>query len=116
MATELPHTRSDFEAAFVALCDRHGLPRPVMNAQLHGYEVDAYWPEHGFVVELDSWRHHGTRAAFERDRARDAELQARGIGTARLTYEQVTLRERWAATRLAQRFQHGSSSSRRSAA
>jgi hypothetical protein len=113
---ELPHTRSEFEVAFVALCDRYGLPRPIMNAQIYGYEVDAYWPDHGLAVELDSWRHHGTRAAFERDRERDAELQARGITIVRFTYGQVTTRQRWVASRLAPRFRRGSSSSRRSAA
>ena len=116
VAHELPRTRSDLEAAFVALCDRYGLPRPVMNAQIHGYEVDAHWPEQRLVVELDSWLHHGTRAAFERDRTRDAELDARGIATVRFTYEQATRRQGWLASRLATRFPSGSSSSRRSAA
>jgi very-short-patch-repair endonuclease len=118
LTDELPHTRSDLEAAFVALCDRYALPRPVMNAQVHGYEVDAYWPEQQLVVELDSWRHHGTRAAFERDRERDADLHARGIATVRFTYEQVMRRDRWTAGKLraASRFRRGSSSSRRSAA
>ena len=117
---ELPHTRSDFEAAFVDLCDRYGLPRPVMNAKLHGFEVDAQWREHGLAVELDSWRHHGTRAAFERDKVRDAELHAHGITTLRFTYHQVTRRHRWVAAQLSpalgRRSQRGSSSSRRSAA
>jgi hypothetical protein len=66
VAHELPHTRSEFEAAFNDLCDRYGLPRPLMNTQVGGFEVDAYWPDLNLVVELDSWRHHGTRAAFER--------------------------------------------------
>ena len=66
-----------------------------MNAKLHGYEVDAQWREHGLAVELDSWRHHGTRAAFERDKERDAELHAHGITTLRFTYRQVTQRPGW---------------------
>jgi len=115
-AAELPHTRSELEAAFVDLCTRYGLPRPIMNETLHGYEVDAHWPEHDLVVELDSWRHHGTRAAFERDRVRDADLHARGVVTVRFTYLQVTTRQAWVANRLAPRFRRGSSSSRRSAA
>jgi len=41
-AAELPHTRSELEAAFVDLCTRYGLPRPIMNETLHGYEVDAH--------------------------------------------------------------------------
>lgn len=113
-------TRSDLEAAFVDLCDRYGLPRPLTNQQLHGYEVDAHWPEHDLAVELDSWRHHGTRAAFERDKERDAELHARDITTLRFTYHQVTKRHRWVAAKLspslAPRSPGGSSSSRRSAA
>jgi very-short-patch-repair endonuclease len=116
VATQLPKTRSELEAAFVQLCERHGLPRPVMNAKLDGYEPDAYWPEHCLVVEIDSWLHHGTRAAFERDRTRDADLHARDIATVRFTEEQVTNRQGWVASRLAPRFQRGSSSSRRSAA
>jgi very-short-patch-repair endonuclease len=115
-ADELPHTRSELEAAFVDLCARYSLPRPIMNEKLHGYEVDAQWPGHPVAVELDSWRHHGTRAAFERDRTRDAELHARGIATVRFTYRQITTRPRWVANRLAPHFQRGSSSSRRSAA
>jgi very-short-patch-repair endonuclease len=102
LAAETPHTRSDFEAAFLDLCDRYGLPRPHMNTMLHGYEVDAFWPDRDLVVELDSYRHHGTRAAFERDKERDAELHAHGVSTVRLTYQQVTKRHRWVAAQLSE--------------
>jgi very-short-patch-repair endonuclease len=115
-----PHTRSDFEAAFIELCDRHGLPRPVMNARFHGFEVDCLWPHHDLVVELDSFRFHSSRAAFERDKERDAELHALGVGTLRLTYRQVTTRDRWVAAKLkpslAPHSRRGSSSLRRSSA
>jgi very-short-patch-repair endonuclease len=113
---ETPHTRSEFEAAFNVLCDRHGIPRPVMNTEFHGFEVDCVWPEHHLVVELDSWRFHRSRAAFERDRERSAELHARGVTTLRFTYRQVTTRPSWVASRLAPRSRDGSSSLRRSAA
>jgi hypothetical protein len=111
-----PHTRSEFEAAFNVLCDRHGIPRPTMNTEFHGFEVDCVWPEHDLVVELDSWRFHRSRAAFERDRERSAELHARGVATLRFTYRQVTTRPSWVASRLAPRSRDGSSSSRRFAA
>jgi very-short-patch-repair endonuclease len=118
LRSDPPHTRSDFEAAFVHLCDRYGLPRPVMNAQVHGYTVDCLWPAHDLVVELDSYRFHSSRAAFERDKERDAELHARGIETLRFTYRQVTARHRWVAGKLsptlAPRSRRGSSASRRS--
>jgi very-short-patch-repair endonuclease len=116
LARETPHTRSDFEAALVALCDDYAIPRPLTNTEVHGYEVDAYWPGRNLVVELDSWEFHGTRGAFERDRERDADLHAYGITTLRFTYAQVTTRRHWVAQRLAPRSPRGSSSARRFAA
>jgi hypothetical protein len=44
-----------------------------------GFTVDAVWPAQQLIVELDGYAFHGTRAAFERDRARDAELQQRRL-------------------------------------
>ena len=41
------------------------------------------------MVETDGWAGHGHRIAFERDRARDAELQARGFNVLRFTWRQV---------------------------
>ncbi|QNE45959.1 DUF559 domain-containing protein [Glaciihabitans sp. INWT7] len=41
------------------------------------------------VIEVDSWRYHGDRIAFERDRRRDAELVARGYTVIRLTYQRI---------------------------
>lgn len=82
-------TRSDLEEDFLALCDDHGLPRPIANAQLHGYEADFHWPGRGLIVEADSRRHHGTRAAFERDRARDADLATKGWTTIRVTHARL---------------------------
>jgi very-short-patch-repair endonuclease len=116
LQAETPHTRSDFEAALVALCDDYGIPRPQTNVQVHGYEVDAYWPDRKLAVELDSWEFHGTRHAFEGDRERDADLHAHGVATLRFTYDQVTTRRRWVARRLAPRSRRGSSSALRSAA
>jgi very-short-patch-repair endonuclease len=42
------------------------------------------------VVETDGYRHHRTRAAFERDRARDTVLAAAGYRTLRFSYRQLT--------------------------
>ena len=82
----LPHlTRSELERRFLALCRAAGLPTPAVNAWLVGQEVDVLWAEHRLVVELDSHRHHGTRAAFERDRIRDAALQLAGYRVLRVT-------------------------------
>jgi hypothetical protein len=80
-------TRSGLEHAFLALCE--GLPQPRVNAWVGAYEVDFLWPEHRLIVETDGRETHGTRAAFERDRARDAQLTARGFRVVRFTYKQV---------------------------
>jgi hypothetical protein len=85
-----PETRSVLERQFVAFCREAGLPTPVMNAEVAGFEVDALWPRAGLVVELDGYAFHGTRAAFERDRARDAALQVAGYRVLRLTHRRLT--------------------------
>jgi hypothetical protein len=85
-----PETRSELERRFVHLCAEAGLPTPVMNAQVAGFEVDALWPRAGLVVELDGYAFHGTRAAFERDRAKDAALQVAGYRVLRLTHRRLT--------------------------
>jgi hypothetical protein len=82
-------TRSPLEDEFLELCDAHGIPRPLVNAVVEGYEVDFCWPEERLVVETDGHAHHGTRAAFERDRARDARLTALGWSVMRFTARQV---------------------------
>lgn len=86
-------TRNDFEEAFLALIDRHGLRRPRMNAPLairgRFVEIDALW-EHGRVaVELDSRGIHGTHKRFESDRQRDRILVAEGWKTMRITWRQL---------------------------
>lgn len=83
-------TRSDLEAALLELLHRHRIPRPLVNHRLGPYEVDFLWPEARLVVETDGRRHHGTAAAFERDRARDARLAVAGYQVMRFTYRQVT--------------------------
>jgi len=48
------------------------------------------WPAQRLVVEVDGYRFHSSRAAFERDRLRDAELQSRGYKVIRVTWRQIT--------------------------
>jgi very-short-patch-repair endonuclease len=69
----------------VRLCREHALPQPLVNHWVCGFEVDAVWPRQRLVVEIDGYDTHRTRAAFERDRARDAELQLAGYRVLRFT-------------------------------
>jgi hypothetical protein len=77
--------RSPLEEAFLKLCDE----APIVNGTIEGFEVDFHWPDARLVVETDGHEHHGTRAAFERDRARDQALAAAGWTVLRFTYRQV---------------------------
>jgi very-short-patch-repair endonuclease len=93
-------TRSTLEDLALDLVRDHGVPRPVVNAKVGEYEVDLLWSAERVVVEADSWTFHGTRAAFERDRQRDADLQARGYRVLRVTWRQARDEAAWIAARL----------------
>lgn len=82
-------TRSEAEARLLELVRDADLPGPRVNRRLHGYEVDLHWPHAGLVVEIDGYRFHSTRSAFERDRVRDARLQAAGVEVLRVTWRQL---------------------------
>ncbi len=71
-------------------CERFGLPGPEVNAFVCGREVDALFAAERLIVELDGWRFHQDRQAFERDRARDADALAVGVATVRITWERMT--------------------------
>jgi len=50
-----------------------------------GCELDVYWPELRFAVELDVFETHGTRESFEADRLRQEDLKLAGIELIRIT-------------------------------
>ncbi len=83
--------RSPLEDRFAEFYREHlaDLPPPLANVTILDHEVDAYWPGHRLVVEMDSWEFHSHRAAFESDRARDAKMQAAGYRVIRLTHRQL---------------------------
>lgn len=95
-------TRSPLENRFAEFCREHlaDLPEPLTNVSILDHEVDAYWPSHRLVVEMDSWEFHGHRAAFERDRARDAAMQAAGYRVIRLTHRRLETEASRIATQL----------------
>lgn len=82
-------TRSPLEDRFLFFCHDHGLPQPVTNVLVLGREADAYWPAVRLVVELDGFVYHRHHAAFQRDRARDAALQAAGYHSVRVTHHRL---------------------------
>jgi very-short-patch-repair endonuclease len=82
-------TRSPLEDLFASFCREHDLPAAARNVLVDGLEVDVLWPRHRVIAELDGFAYHRHRAAFERDRARDARLQAAGYVVIRLTHRRL---------------------------
>jgi hypothetical protein len=79
-------TRQELERLFAAFCGAYGIPRPAFNIWIEGFEVDACWPTAKVIVELDGWEYHRTRAAFERDRVRDATLELAAYRVRRVSW------------------------------
>jgi hypothetical protein len=80
-----PFTRSGIERRFLELAATAGLPRAATGFNVAGHELDVYWPEFRFGVELDLFETHGTRASFEGDRVRDEDLLLEEVATIRVT-------------------------------
>jgi hypothetical protein len=66
-----------------------GLPLPQTNRPAGTRRVDCRWPERPLTVELDSYRYHQSRHAWEQDRHREREAHARGDEFRRYTYGDV---------------------------
>ena len=106
LLTEPSLTRSEAERRLLALVRAAGLPPPRTNTRIGRYEVDFLWPEQRLIVEVDGFAYHASRAAFERDRARDAELTARGYRVIRVTWHQIANTPHAVVARLAAALAH----------
>jgi very-short-patch-repair endonuclease len=82
-------TRSELESRFLRLCEQASVPRPRVNQHVEGLEVDFHWPAEKLIVETDGYAAHGTRSAFESDRARDRRLTKAGWRVVRFTWRQL---------------------------
>jgi hypothetical protein len=87
-------TLSELERRFQKRLEEAGLPLPQTNKRAHGRRVDCRWPDHRVTVELDSYRYHRSRHAWEQDRRREREARARGDEFRRYTYSDVVERPR----------------------
>ncbi len=86
---EVHVTLSRLERAFLTLVRDQGLPLPVTNRHAGGRRVDCRWPAQRLTVELDGYRFHHSRHAFELDRRREREARALGDEFRRYTYGDV---------------------------
>jgi predicted transcriptional regulator of viral defense system len=82
-------TLSALENRFLVRLREAGLLLPVTNRRAGRRYVDCRWPELHLTVELDSYRFHASRHAWEQDRRREREAHARGDGLRRYTYGDV---------------------------
>jgi Transcriptional regulator, AbiEi antitoxin len=82
-------TLSALERRFLALLRENRLELPQANRIAGGRRVDCRWPARRLTVELDSYRFHGSRHAWEQDRRREREARANGDEFRRYTYGDV---------------------------
>jgi hypothetical protein len=80
---------SKLERRFLDRVREAGLPLPETNRPAEGRRVDCRWAEQRVTVELDSYRYHRSRHAWEQDRRREREAYARGDHFRRYTYGDV---------------------------
>jgi very-short-patch-repair endonuclease len=88
--TDPAFTRSEAERRLLDLIRAARLPQPRTNIRVRGHEVDFLWSAQRLIVEVDGYAFHSTRAAFERDRIRDADLIAAGDRVIRVTWRRLT--------------------------
>lgn len=89
LGDEAPWTQSELERRFLELVRGAGLPEPQANMVVDGFVVDFLWPEQRLIVEVDGYRHHGARSAFEQDRRKDLRLTLAGFRVVRITFERI---------------------------
>ena len=82
-------TLSRLESRFLALLREQGLPLPETNRAAGGRRLDCRWADRRLTVELDGYRFHRSRHAWEQDRRREREARARGDDFRRYTYGDV---------------------------
>jgi Transcriptional regulator, AbiEi antitoxin len=82
-------TLSKLERGFLELLREHGLRLPHTNRHAGARRVDCRWPDRRLTVELDSYRYHNSRHAWEQDRQREREARARRDKFRRYTYGDV---------------------------
>lgn len=80
---------SELEARVARWLVAGGLPAPVAQHPVRGhdhrYRLDLAYPDLQIAIELDGWSAHGTRSAFDHDRARGNDLELAGWTLLRFT-------------------------------
>jgi hypothetical protein len=83
------YTNRRLEEDFYDLCQRRGLPLPLLNLYVRDIKCDAYWPNQGLVIELDGKDGHSSPPQQRRDRRNDMALRAHGLMVLRYDWDLV---------------------------
>jgi very-short-patch-repair endonuclease len=102
-------THSELEDLLVRILRKHRLPLPrgQWPINLAGFQVhaDFAYPDCKIAIECDSYTWHTDRAAFDRDRERDAELQALGWIVLRFTWRMLKWRKHYVVDQIRKHLQ-----------
>jgi hypothetical protein len=82
-------TLSKLESRFLELLRDARIPLPITNKVAGRHRVDCRWPEQRLSVELDSYRYHGSRHAWDKDLLREREARSRGDEFRRYAWRDV---------------------------
>lgn len=82
-------TQSEAERLFLNLVRKAGLPEPETQVRIAGYRVDFLWRNERVVFEIDGYRFHTSRTAFDRDRRKDLALKSARYDPNRVSRDQV---------------------------
>lgn len=88
-----PDLREQLERAFAGFARRGGWPayeaNILLRTPLGPLRTDVLWRDDCFALELDSWRFHGSREAFETDRRRVIAADLIGLDLRRVTWRML---------------------------
>jgi len=82
-------TRKEAERRMKLLLRRAGVPLALTGQPVAGFKADFFWPAQRLIVEVDGYKFHSGRWAFERDRRRDQAHIAAGYRVIRFTWRQL---------------------------
>jgi hypothetical protein len=83
----LAYANGRFEEDFLEWCERHRVPLPRVNVDVHGVLVDAYWRKDALVVELDGDPSHSSRAQRRTDKRKELILREHRITVVRYDWD-----------------------------
>jgi very-short-patch-repair endonuclease len=113
---DTPALLSRLEKGFVVFLRERGFPIPQINRPQGAHYVDCRWPEHRLTVELDSYRFHSSRHAWEQDYERERAARRRGDEFRRFTWRDVFEDQRDMLAELSELLSQAPATTRRAAA